>query len=117
MGAPQCEREGGVRGGGCGPAGREGFAIPRQRQGVERAEDQKVILPQGGDKGAWVECETAGHGLAVAPRATRGAPRVAGLGGRLEREACTGCGASRLEAHSMCGIRPVEANKSSKCGV
>jgi hypothetical protein len=35
----------------------------------------------------------------------------------LELEAFTCCGASRLEAHIMFGISPVETNKSSKYGV
>ena len=69
MGEQQCELEGDVRGVVCGPAGREGVAIPRQRQGIDREEDQKVILAQGGDQGAFVECETDGYGLAIEPRA------------------------------------------------
>ena len=69
MGEQQFELECGVRGVVFGPAGCEGFAIPRQRQGVEREENQKVILTQGGDNGAFVEFETDGHGLAVEPRA------------------------------------------------
>ena len=58
MGAQQCELECRVCGVICGPAGREGFARPRQRQGMDREEDQKVIRAQGGDQGAFVECET-----------------------------------------------------------
>ena len=81
MGEQQFELEGGVRGIVFGSAGREGFAIPRQRQGIDREEDQKVILAQGGDQGALVEFETDGYGLAVEPRAQRGDPRVDGLGG------------------------------------
>ena len=69
MGEQQFELECGIRGVVFGPAGCEGFAIPRQRQGVEREENQKVILTQGGDNGAFVEFETDGHGLAVEPRA------------------------------------------------
>ena len=65
MGEQQCELEGGVRGVVFGPAGREGFAIPRQRQRIDGEEDQKVILAQGGDQGAFVEFEADGHGLAV----------------------------------------------------
>src|SRR5215813_13565069 len=114
MGEPPCELEGGVRGGVFGPAGREGCAIPCQRQGLEREEDQKGILAQGGDQGACVACETDGHGLAVAARAQRGAPRVDGLGCVRALEACTWCGASRLEAPIMLGSSPVETNKGSK---
>jgi hypothetical protein len=69
MGEQQCELEGSVRGVIFGPAGREGFAIPRQCQGMDREEDQEVILAQGGDKEAFVEFETEGYGLAVEPRA------------------------------------------------
>ena len=80
---------------------------------MNREEDEKVILAQGGDQGALVECETDGHGLAVEPRAQRGAPRVDGLGGVLELEACTCCGAGSLEASIMVGIRPGDTHKGS----
>jgi len=62
-----CELACGLRGVIFGPAGREGFARPRQGAGVEREEDEKGILAQGGDQGAFVAFETDGHGLALAP--------------------------------------------------
>jgi hypothetical protein len=49
MGEKQFELEFSIRGVVFGPAGRKGFTIPRQRQGIDREEDQKVILAQGGD--------------------------------------------------------------------
>jgi hypothetical protein len=52
--------------------------------------------------------------VAVAPRATRGAPRVDGLGCVLELAAGTFCGVSRLAADIMFGISPVNTNKGSK---
>ena len=100
-----------------GPAGREGFAILRQRQGIDREEGQKVIRAPGGDQGAFVEFETDGYGLAGAPRAQRGDPHVDGLGGVLELKALTFCGASSLKTNIMFGIRPVDPNKGSKCFV
>ena len=51
MGEEQFELEVSVRGVVFGPAGGEGFAIPCQRQGIDREEDLKVILAQGGDQG------------------------------------------------------------------
>ena len=111
MGEQQCELECGVRGVVFGPAGGEGFAIPRQRQRIDREEDQKVIRAQGGDQGPFVEFEADGHGLAVEPRAQRADPRVDGLGRVLELEALTFCGASGLEADIMFGIRPVDAQQ------
>jgi hypothetical protein len=114
MGEPQCELECGVRGVVFGSAGREGFAIPRQRQGIDREEDQKVILAQGGDQGALVEFKTDGYGLAVEPHAQRGNPRVDGLGWVLELAVFTFGGASHLEAPIMCGISPVDPNKGRK---
>src|SRR5262249_14827971 len=114
LGEQQCEWEGGVRGVVCGPARRAGVAIPRERQGMEREEDQKVILAQSGNNGTFVACETERHGLAVEPRAQRGAPGVDGLGGVRELEAFTLCGTSRLEAPIMLGIGPVDPNKSRK---
>jgi len=112
LGAPPCERACGSCGVVCGPAGRAGVARPRQGQGIARAEAQHVIRAPGGDHGALGACETHGHGWAMAPRAPRGAPRVDGLGWVRELEACTGCGASRLEAHIRGGSSPVETNKS-----
>jgi hypothetical protein len=104
----------GVGGVVCGPAGRKGFAIPRQCQRMERAEDEKVRRAQGRDHGPCGACEAAGHGLAVAPRTQRGAPRLNGLRGVSELQARTFCGASRLETHIMCGICPVDPKKGSK---
>ena len=117
LGTQPCARACGIRGVVCGPAGRAGFALPRQGQGSERAEDQHVLRAQGGDHGAFGACETHGHGWAMAPRAQRGAPRVDGRGCVRELEACTCCGASRLEAHIRGGSRPVETNKSRPCFV
>src|SRR5215475_14620454 len=51
MSEQQCELEGGVRGGVLGPARREGFAIPRLGEGIDREEDEKVVLAQGGANG------------------------------------------------------------------
>jgi hypothetical protein len=69
MGEQQCELECGVGGVVFGPARGEGFARLRQRQGMDREEDEKVLLAQGGDNGAFVEFATEGHGLTVEPRA------------------------------------------------
>ena len=113
-GEPQGEWACGVGGVVCGPARGEGVALPRQRQGMDREEDEQVILAQGGDQGACGACETEGHGLTVEPRAPRGDPCVDGRGGVLELEAFPLCGASRLEAPVMCGIRPVDPNKGRK---
>ena len=71
MGEQQFELECGIGGVVFGPAGGEGFAIPRQRQGIDGKEHQKVIRAQGGDNGAFVEFQADGNGLAVEPRAQR----------------------------------------------
>ena len=115
MGEQQFELECGIGGVIFGPAGREGFAVPRQCQGIDGKEDQKVILAQGEDQGTFVEFEADGHGVAVEPRAQCGDPRVDGLGCVLELQALTFCGARSLEAHIMFGIRPVDTHKGSKC--
>ena len=94
--------------------GGEGFAIPCQRQRIDREEDQKVILAQGEDQRTFVEFEADSHGLAVKPRTQRGDPRVDGLGCVLKLEALPFCGASCLEASIMFGIRPVDPNKGRK---
>ena len=98
-----------------GPTGRQGFAIPRQRQWIEGEEDQKVILAQGEDQGAFVAFQADRHGLAVEPRAQCDDPRVDGLGRVIELAAFTFCGARSLEANIMFGIRPVDTHKGSKC--
>jgi hypothetical protein len=114
MGQQQCELEGGSSGVGFGPAGGEGCAIARQHQRMEGEEDAKVILAQGRDKRPLVTFEAASHGLAVAPRAQRGDPRVNGRGRVLELQALSFGGASRLEAPIRCGISPVDPDKSRK---
>ena len=98
-----------------GPTGREGFAVARQRQGVEGEEDQKIILAQGEDQGTFGEFEADRHGLAVELHAQCGDPRVDGLGRVLELKAFTFCGARSLEAHIVFGIRPVDTHKGRKC--
>ena len=110
----QCKLQCGVGGIVLGPAGGEGFAIPCQRQRIDREEDQKVILAQGEDQRPFVECEAESHGLAVKPRTQRGDPRVDGLGRVLKLEALAFCRASRLEAPIMFGIGPVDPNKGRK---
>ena len=114
MGKEEFELEFSIRGVIFGPAGRKGFTIPRQRQGIDREEDEKVILAQSGDQGPFVQFEADSHGLAVEPRAQRGDPRVNGLGRVLKLKVLTFCGASRLEAPIMFGISPVDPNKSRK---
>src|SRR5262245_30199297 len=62
MGEQPCTLEGSVRGGVCGPNGRAGVAIPRQPQGMDGEEDQKVIRAQGRAQRACGEFETNGLG-------------------------------------------------------
>jgi hypothetical protein len=114
MGEEEFELECSIRGGVFGPAGRKGFTIPRQRQGIDREEDEKVIRAQSGDQGPFVQCEADSHGLAVEPRAQRGDPCVESLGGVLELKALPFGGASSLETKIMFGIRPVDPNKGRK---
>ena len=114
MGQQQFELEFGIRGVVFGPARCEGFAIPRQRQRIDRKEDEKVILAQGRDHGPFGEFEADGHGLAFEPRTQRGDPRINGLRGVSELKALTFCGASGLETNIMFGICPVDPNKGSK---
>jgi hypothetical protein len=115
VGEPQCERECSVRGVVFGPAGREGFAVPRQRQWIDGKEHQKVILAQSGAKGTFVQLEAEGKRLAVAPRAEPADPCVDGLGRGLKHEGRSFGRASGLEADSRFGLGPVDANKGSKC--
>jgi hypothetical protein len=69
MGEEEFELECSIRGVVFGPARRKGFTIPRQRQGIDREEDEKVILAQGGDQGPFGEFEAERHGVAVKPGA------------------------------------------------
>jgi len=110
-------RAGGSRGGVWGPPRRAGVALPRERQGRERAETQHVRLAPRGDQGAVVTCAPARHGVAVAARPQRGAPGVEGRGGGLELVACTCGGSSRQAAPSMVGLRPVDLPTGRKGGV
>jgi len=114
MGQQQCELECGIGGVVFGPAEGEGFARARQRQRIAGEEDEKVIRAQGGDQRPFVKFEADRHGLAVEPCAQCGDPRVNGLGRMLELQALPFGGASSLEASIMCGISPVDPNKSRK---
>ena len=109
----QCELQGGGAGIVCSPAGGDGVAIPRHGQWMNREEDQPVRRAQGADHRTVVTFEAESHRVAVAPRPQWGAPRVASLGRVLTLAALSCCSASRLAASIMCGLRPVEANKSS----
>jgi hypothetical protein len=117
MGEEQLELEFGVGGVVFGPAGGEGFAIPRQGQRIEGKEDQKIILAQGGDQGPFVEFKADSNGVAVEPCAQCADPCLDGLGRVLECEALAFCGARSLETHIMVGIRPVDTHKGSKVSV
>jgi hypothetical protein len=114
MGEEPFELACGIRGVVFGLARRKGFTIPRQRQRIDREEDEKVILAQGGDQGPFGEFEANGNRLTAEPRAQRADPRLNGLGRVLKLKALTCCGASSLETHIMFGIRPVDPNKGSK---
>jgi len=114
MSEEEFELELSIRGVVFGPAGRKGFTIPRQRQGIDREEDEKVILAQGGDQGAFGEFEAESYGLAVKPGAERGDPRVDSLGRVRELEVFPLCRAGGLQAPVMLGIRPVEAHEGRK---
>jgi len=114
MGEQQGKVEGSVRGGVFGPAGRAGVAIPRQPQGMDGAEAQQGLRAQGRDQRVFGARKTKGHGWTPAPRASRGAPRVNGLGGVRKLEGCPFYGVRRLEADIMVGLRPVKTNPGSK---
>ena len=114
MGEEQCELECGVRGGVLRSAGRKGFALPRQRQRLDREEDEKVILAPGRDQGAFGECEAEGTGLTAESRAEWGDPRVEGLRGVLALQALPFGSARHLETNIMFGICPVDPNTGCK---
>jgi hypothetical protein len=115
MGKEQFELEFGIRGGVCGSARCQGFTVPRQRQRIDREEDKKVVLAQGGDNGTFGEFEANGNGLTAEPRAQCGDPRINGLGRVIELKALPCCGARGLETNIMFGIGPVDPNKGRKC--
>ena len=96
VGEQPCELACGVRRGIVRPARGEGFAVPSQGEGMDGEKDQKVIMAQGRDKRAFVECKADGNGLPVEPRAQRADPRVDGLWRVLEDKASSFAGASSL---------------------
>jgi hypothetical protein len=67
MGEEEFELEFSIRGVVFGPAGRKGFTIPRQCQGIDGEEDEKVILAQGRDQRPFVEFEADSNRLALEP--------------------------------------------------
>jgi hypothetical protein len=113
-GAPELEREFGVRGGVLGVAGREGVAILGKGEGVHGQEHEAVVLPQGGDDGAVMEFETDGHGLRLESRAQGAHPRIDGvwLGCEATQLACLA--ASCVQADRVCGSSPVDADAGRK---
>ena len=80
---------------------------------MEGKEPQKVIRAQGGDQGTCGACEADGDRCACAPLAQGTAPRRNGFWGVCEAAVRSLCGARCLSAPIRCGIRPVEADKSS----
>ena len=72
MGKQQFELPFGIREVIFGSTGRQGLAIPCQRQRIDREEGEKVILAKGRDHGSFGEFETDGNGLSAEPRAQRG---------------------------------------------
>jgi hypothetical protein len=112
--AEQFELQVGVAGIVFGLARGEGFAIPRSCQRIDREEAQKGIRAQGEDQRPFVACEAESHGVAVKPCTQGGDPGIDSLGRMLQLEALALYRASRLEASSMCGIRPVDPNKGRK---
>jgi hypothetical protein len=114
MGAQELELEFGVRGAVLGVAGREGFAISREGEGVNGKEHEAVILPQRGDEGALVEFETDGHGLLLESRAQGAHPLIDGVWLVSEDTELTFLRASCLQADMVCGISPVDADEGRK---
>ncbi len=97
-----------------GVAGREGFAIPREGEGIDRKEHEEVILAQGVNDGAFVELEANGDGLPFEPLAQGVHPRVDGFWRVLEAAELACLGASRLHTDVVFGIRPVDADEGCK---
>jgi hypothetical protein len=93
-----------------GVAGREGFPVPREAEGGDGQASEAVVLAPRGDDGARVALETAGHGWPREPRAHGAHPRLDGVWLVCAAAALTCLGASGLQADSVCGISPVEAD-------
>jgi hypothetical protein len=111
------ELECGVRGIVLGAAGSESLTVPRQGKGVEREQDEEVVLAQRGDKGSFVALKAHGDGMAAEALAQGTDPGVDRFRGMVEDTGLACGGASGLEAEIMCGIGPVDPNKGRKCVV
>ncbi len=109
--AQELTREFGVSRVVLGMAGREGFPVPREGEGVDGKEDADVILTQRGVAGPLVAREPEGHGLPLEPRAQGAHPRSAGVGLVFEDADRTCLGASGLQADIVCGSSPVHADE------
>ena len=104
----------GVSGVVLGLAGCEGFAIPRQCQGVDGKEHEEVILSQRRDEGPLIEFEADGNRLPFEP-CTQGAhPLVDGVRLVFEDAELAFLGACRLQADIVFGIGPVDADEGRK---
>jgi hypothetical protein len=114
MGEQELDLELGVRGVVLGVAGRESFAIPRQGEWVDGKEHEAVILPQCGDDGALVEFETDGNGLLLESYAQGAHPLINGVWLVFEDTELTFLRAGCLQADSVFGISPVDADEGRK---
>jgi len=114
MRAQELKLECGVRRVVLGMAGRAGFPVPREGEGVDGKEDEEVILTHRRDDGTLVELETDGNGLPLEPRAPGAHPRLDGVWLVFEDAERTFLGASCLQADFVFGISPVNADEGRK---
>ena len=110
----QLDLERGIGGVIFGMARGKRFAVLRQGERMDGKEHEEIIGAQRGHDGPFLECQAHRDGLSVAARAQGLAPRIDRLGAVCEHEKLPSLSASSLEAHIVCGIRPVEANKGRK---
>jgi hypothetical protein len=103
----------GVRGIILGLARGEGLAILGQR-GIDREQDQKVVLLQGIDEGALGKLEAHGNGppLEALSQCTR--PRLDGIGAVGQDAGLSPSGVGCLQADIVFGIGPIDADEGGE---
>ena len=93
-----------------GPAGREDFPIPGQRLRIDRIEDEKLILHQRVDHGAFTLLDGKPHRPAGKPLPQLGHPGMQHVGPLLELEPLDRAAGRRLHLHRVLLIAPVQTD-------
>ena len=110
VGPDQVEQQGRIGGVVLRPAGREDFPIPGQRLRIDRIEDEKLVLHQRVDHGAFTLLDGDAHRPPAKPLPQLGRPGMQHIGPLLELQPLDRAAGHRLQLHRVVLIAPVQAD-------